>query len=198
VGDRTNSSVSHTHRHRQHLQRPLLGRTRPSRHQPRPTPHNRNDQYDDHRTRIGQNEPTIECANRVHAGKRGWSRLGSNQRPSACEAAKIAFDLQFICFCASHAAHGTRLTYSVGPAIGHRPDAVLALPTRDFLAGASSRMSSVGARGQAPRNPASHHRSPTRHPRRAGKQRHHNKQRVGWPTMWPQPWTAEAASTRGR
>jgi hypothetical protein len=86
VGNRTNPSVSHTHRHRQHLQRPLLGRTRSSRHQPRPTPHNRNDQYDDHRTRIGQNEPTIECANRVHAGNRGWSRLGSNQRPSACEA----------------------------------------------------------------------------------------------------------------
>jgi hypothetical protein len=81
-----NHGPLHTHRHCQHLQRPPLRRARPSRHQPRPTPHNRNGQYNDHRTRTGQNEPTTESTNRVHAVQRGWSRLGSNQRPSACEA----------------------------------------------------------------------------------------------------------------
>jgi hypothetical protein len=34
-----------------------------------------------------------------------WSRLGSNQRPSACEAAKIVIDLRFKFFCASYTAH---------------------------------------------------------------------------------------------
>ena len=68
------------------LQRPLLGRARPSRHQPRPTPRNRNGQTNAHRIRTGQNEPTMESTDRIHAVQRGWSRLGSNQRPSACEA----------------------------------------------------------------------------------------------------------------
>ena len=54
--------------------------------QPRPTPLNRNGQHNRDRTRTGQIEPTLECTHRVHADQRWWSRLGSNQRPSACEA----------------------------------------------------------------------------------------------------------------
>ncbi len=38
------------------------------------------------RTRTGQIPLTTECKNRVDAGQTWWSRLGSNQRPSACEA----------------------------------------------------------------------------------------------------------------
>jgi hypothetical protein len=76
----------HTHRHRQHLHHYVLRRARPGRHQPRPTQHNRDDESDHHRTRTGHNEPTMECTYRVHAGQKRWSRLGSNQRPSACEA----------------------------------------------------------------------------------------------------------------
>jgi hypothetical protein len=38
------------------------------------------------RLKTGHKQPSVECRNRVHTGQERWSRLVSNQRPSACEA----------------------------------------------------------------------------------------------------------------
>jgi hypothetical protein len=92
----------------------------------------------------------------VFSKRQQTSNWTSNQRPSACEAGRIGVDLRLMCVCASYAAHRVALTYSVDAVIGHKPDKVLALPTRYFLAAVSSWTSNVGAPGS--RYPDAQHR----------------------------------------
>ncbi len=74
----------HTDRHREYIQWPLSQRTRPPSAPPRPAPRIRHRTGD--RTRTGHGKLSAARQLRVYTGQTLWSRLGSNQRPSACEA----------------------------------------------------------------------------------------------------------------
>ncbi|CAN5613445.1 hypothetical protein BH09ACT8_BH09ACT8_19650 [soil metagenome] len=69
--------------------------------------------------------------------------------------------------------------YSACPANGHKPDTVLALPTRSFRTAACFVCTFGDSGEQAPRCPASLHQPPDRSPRRRVRHRHHDIPQFG-------------------